>query len=197
MFLMIDNYDSFTYNLVQYFQILGVEMKVARNDEITVREALASGAEAIVLSPGPGRPENAGIMIDLIRNAGCMPLLGVCLGHQAIGCAFGAKIIPAQRLMHGKTSMISHDGKGIFSGLENPFQAVRYHSLAIDRSTLPDCLIQTATGEDGELMGIRHKEKLIEGIQYHPESVLTQSGKRQLRNFVRMVGEYRSGGKKC
>ena len=197
MFLMIDNYDSFTYNLVQYFQILGVEMKVARNDEITVREALASGAEAIVLSPGPGRPENAGIMIDLIRNAGCMPLLGVCLGHQAIGCAFGAKIIPAQRLMHGKTSMISHDGKGIFSGLENPFQAVRYHSLAIDRSTLPDCLIQTATGEDGDLMGIRHKEKLIEGIQYHPESVLTQSGKRQLRNFVRMVGEYRSGGKKC
>ena len=197
MFLMIDNYDSFTYNLVQYFQILGVEMKVVRNDEITAEAALGSGAEAIVLSPGPGRPENAGIMIDLIRHAGSMPLLGVCLGHQAIGYAFGAKIIPAQRLMHGKISMVSHDGKGIFAGLENPFQAVRYHSLAVDRSTLPECLIPTATSEDGELMGIRHKEKLIEGIQYHPESVLTQSGKRQLRNFIRLVREYRSGGAKC
>ncbi len=197
MFLMIDNYDSFTYNLVQYFQILGVEMQVVRNDQITVDAALGSGAEAIVLSPGPGRPENAGIMIDLIRNAGNMPLLGVCLGHQAIGYAFGAKIIPAQRLMHGKISMVSHDGKGIFSGLENPFQAVRYHSLAVDRFSLPECLIQTATSEDGELMGMRHREKLIEGIQYHPESVLTQSGKRQLRNFIRLVREYRSGGAKC
>ena len=150
-----------------------------------------------MLSPGPGRPENAGIMIDLIRNAGNMPLLGVCLGHQAIGYAFGAKIIPAQRLMHGKISMVSHDGKGIFSGLENPFQAVRYHSLAVDRFSLPECLIQTATSEDGELMGMRHREKLIEGIQYHPESVLTQSGKRQLRNFIRLVREYRSGGAKC
>ncbi len=197
MFLMIDNYDSFTYNLVQYFQILGVEMNVVRNDEITVDGALRSGAEAIILSPGPGRPEKAGIMIDLIRNAGEMPLLGVCLGHQAIGYAFGAKIIHAQHLMHGKISMVTHDGKGLFAGVENPFQAVRYHSLAIDRATLPDCLIPTATSEDGELMGIRHRDKLIEGIQYHPESVLTQCGKRQLRNFIRLVREYRSGGAKC
>ena len=197
MFLMIDNYDSFTYNLVQYFQILGVEMKVVRNDEITVDAALNSGAEAIVLSPGPGRPEKGGIMIDLIRNAGNMPLLGVCLGHQAIGHAFGARIIHAQHLMHGKISMVTHDGKGLFAGVENPFQAVRYHSLAIDRATLPDCLLATASSEDGELMGIRHKTRLIEGIQYHPESVLTQCGKRQLRNFIRMVRESRSGGASC
>ena len=197
MFLMIDNYDSFTYNLVQYFQILGVEMKVVRNDEITVEAALNSGAEAIILSPGPGRPENAVIMIDLIRSAGSMPLMGVCLGHQAIGYAFGAKIVPAQRLMHGKISAVSHDGKGLFSGLENPFQAVRYHSLAVDKNTLPDELIPTATSEDGELMGLRHRTRLIEGIQYHPESVLTQSGKRQLRNFLRMVRESRSGGASC
>ena len=197
MFLMIDNYDSFTYNLVQYFQILGVEMQVVRNDRITVDAALNSGAEAIILSPGPGRPENAGILVDLVRQAGDMPLLGVCLGHQAIGYAFGAKVISAQRLMHGKISAVTHDGKGLFAGLENPFQAVRYHSLAIDRATLPDELIPTATSEDGELMGLRHKTRLIEGIQYHPESVLTQSGKRQLRNFIRMVREYRSGGVKC
>ena len=197
MFLMIDNYDSFTYNLVQYFQILGVEMQVVRNDAITADEALASGAEAIVLSPGPGRPENAGIMIELIRRAETMPLLGVCLGHQAIGYAFGAEIIPAQRLMHGKTSRISHDGKGLFAGLENPFQAVRYHSLAVKRESLPECLIPTASSEDGELMGMRHRTRLIEGIQYHPESVLTQSGRRQLRNFIRMVKEYRKGGVSC
>ena len=193
MFLMIDNYDSFTYNLVQYFQILGVEMNVVRNDAITVDAALNSGAEAIVLSPGPGRPENAGILIDLVRNAGGMPLLGVCLGHQAIGCAFGAKIVSAQRLMHGKISEITHDGKGLFAGVENPFQAVRYHSLAVDRASLPECLIPTASSEDNELMGMRHRTKLIEGIQYHPESVLTRSGKRQLRNFIRMVREYHAG----
>ena len=200
MFLMIDNYDSFTYNLVQYFQILGVEMQVVRNDRITVDAALNSGAEAIILSPGPGRPENAGILIDLIRNAGSMPLLGVCLGHQAIGYAFGAEIIHAKRLMHGKTSAVTHDGKGLFAGLENPFQAVRYHSLAVNRDTLPECLLPTASSEDGELMGLRHRTKLIEGIQYHPESVLTQSGKRQLRNFIRMVREYRmkqNGGASC
>lgn len=197
MFLMIDNYDSFTYNLVQYFQILGVEMQVVRNDAITADEALASGAEAIVLSPGPGRPENAGIMIELIRKAETMPLLGVCLGHQAIGYAFGAEIIPAQRLMHGKTSRITHDGKGLFAGLENPFQAVRYHSLAVKRGSLPECLIPTASSEDDELMGMRHRTRLIEGIQYHPESVLTQSGRRQLRNFIRMVKEYRKGGVSC
>ena len=200
MFLMIDNYDSFTYNLVQYFQILGVEMKVVRNDAVTVEAALNSGAEAIVLSPGPGRPENAGILIDLVRNIGDMPLLGVCLGHQAIGYAFGAKIVSAQRLMHGKISEVTHDGKGLFSGVENPFQAVRYHSLAVDRATLPECLVPTASSEDGELMGMRHRTKLIEGIQYHPESVLTRSGKRQLRNFIRMVREYHAkgnGGASC
>ena len=197
MFLMIDNYDSFTYNLVQYFQTLGEEVSVVRNDEITVDAALNSGAEAIILSPGPGRPENAGIMIDLIRSAGDMPLLGVCLGHQAIASAFGAKVVHAKRLMHGKISAITHDGKGLFAGLENPFQAVRYHSLAVDRDSLPDCLIPTASSEDGELMGIRHRTRLIEGIQYHPESVLTQSGRRQLRNFIRMVGEHRRGGVSC
>ena len=175
-------------------------MEVVRNDQITVDGALKSGAEAIILSPGPGRPENAGILIDLVRNAGDMPLLGVCLGHQAIGYAFGAEIIHAKRLMHGKTSAVTHDGKGLFAGLENPFQAVRYHSLAVNRDTLPDCLIPTATSEDGELMGMRHRTKLIEGIQYHPESVLTQSGKRQLRNFIRLVREYRqkqNGGTSC
>ncbi|MBQ9501625.1 MAG: aminodeoxychorismate/anthranilate synthase component II [Lentisphaeria bacterium] len=197
MFLMIDNYDSFTYNLVQYFQILGVEMTVVRNDEITADAALKSGAEAIVLSPGPGRPENAGVMIELVRRAGDMPLLGVCLGHQAIAHAFGAKIVPAKRLMHGKISEITHDGRGLFAGVENPFQAVRYHSLAVDRASLPESLIITATSEDGEIMGLRHREKLIEGIQYHPESVLTRSGRRQLRNFIRMVREYRSGGASC
>ena len=197
MFLMIDNYDSFTYNLVQYFQILGVEMTVVRNDEITADAALNSGAEAIVLSPGPGRPENAGVMIELVRRAGDMPLLGVCLGHQAIAHAFGAKIVPAKRLMHGKISEITHDGRGLFAGVENPFQAVRYHSLAVDRASLPESLIITATSEDGEIMGLRHREKLIEGIQYHPESVLTRSGRRQLRNFIRMVREYRSGGASC
>ena len=197
MFLMIDNYDSFTYNLVQYFQILGVEMTVVRNNEITADAALNSGAEAVVLSPGPGRPENAGVMIELIRCAGDMPLLGVCLGHQAIAHAFGAKIVPAKRLMHGKISEITHDGRGLFSGVENPFHAVRYHSLAVDRASLPESLIVTATSEDGEIMGLRHKEKLIEGIQYHPESVLTRSGRRQLRNFIRLVREYRSGGASC
>ena len=197
MFLMIDNYDSFTYNLVQYFQILGEEVDVVRNDTITVEGALSSGAEAIILSPGPGRPENAGVMIELIRRAEDMPLLGVCLGHQAIGYAFGGEIVSAKRLMHGKVSEITHDGKGLFSGLENPFQAVRYHSLAIRRDSLPECLVPTATSEDGELMGVRHKTKLIEGIQYHPESVLTRSGRRQLRNFIRMVREYRSGGASC
>ena len=197
MFLMIDNYDSFTYNLVQYFQILGVEMTVVRNDGITADAALNSGAEAIVLSPGPGRPENAGVMIELIRNAGDMPLLGVCLGHQAIAHAFGAKIVPAKRLMHGKISEVTHDGRGLFTGVENPFHAVRYHSLAVDRASLPGDLTVTATSEDGEIMGLRHKEKLIEGIQYHPESVLTRSGRRQLRNFIRLVREYRSGGASC
>ena len=187
MILMIDNYDSFTYNLVQYLQMLGAEVVVRRNDEVSVEEVLNSGAAGVVLSPGPGRPDEAGIMLDLIRRGGDMPMLGVCLGHQAIGAAFGASIIHARRLMHGKLSTITHDGQGVFKGLPETFQAVRYHSLAIDESSLPDCLVPTAHSEDGELMGIRHTSRPLEGIQYHPESILSQNGKRQLRNFLTLV----------
>lgn len=187
MIYMIDNYDSFTYNLVQYLQMLGAEVVVRRNDEVSVEEVLNSGAAGVVLSPGPGRPDEAGIMLDLIRRGGDMPMLGVCLGHQAIGAAFGARIIHAQRLMHGKLSTITHDGKGVFKGLPETFQAVRYHSLAIDESSLPDCLVPTAHSEDGELMGVRHTSRPLEGIQYHPESILSQNGKRQLRNFLTFV----------
>lgn len=187
MIYMIDNYDSFTYNLVQYLQMLGAEVVVRRSDEVSVEEVLNSGAAGVVLSPGPGRPDEAGIMLDLIRRGGDMPMLGVCLGHQAIGAAFGARIIHAQRLMHGKLSTITHDGKGVFKGLPETFQAVRYHSLAIDEASLPDCLVPTAHSEDGELMGVRHTSRPLEGIQYHPESILSQNGKRQLRNFLTFV----------
>lgn len=187
MIYMIDNYDSFTYNLVQYLQMLGAEVVVRRNDEVSVEEVLNSGAAGVVLSPGPGRPDEAGIMLDLIRRGGDMPMLGVCLGHQAIGATFGASIIHARRLMHGKLSTITHDGQGVFKGLPETFQAVRYHSLAIDESSLPDCLVPTAHSEDGELMGIRHTSRPLEGIQYHPESILSQNGKRQLRNFLTLV----------
>lgn len=187
MIYMIDNYDSFTYNLVQYLQMLGAEVVVRRNDEVSVEEVLNSGAAGVVLSPGPGRPDEAGIMLDLIRRGGDMPMLGVCLGHQAIGAAFGASIIHARRLMHGKLSTITHDGKGVFKGLPETFQAVRYHSLAIDEASLPDCLVPTAHSEDGELMGVRHTSRPLEGIQYHPESILSQNGKRQLRNFLTFV----------
>ena len=187
MIYMIDNYDSFTYNLVQYLQMPGAEVVVRRNDEVSVEEVLNSGAAGVVLSPGPGRPDEAGIMLDLIRRGGDMPMLGVCLGHQAIGAAFGASIIHARRLMHGKLSTITHDGQGVFKGLPETFQAVRYHSLAIDESSLPDCLVPTAHSEDGELMGIRHTSRPLEGIQYHPESILSQNGKRQLRNFLTLV----------
>lgn len=187
MIYMMDNYDSFTYNLVQYLQMLGAEVVVRRNDEVSVEEVLNSGAAGVVLSPGPGRPDEAGIMLDLIRRGGDMPMLGVCLGHQAIGAAFGASIIHARRLMHGKLSTITHDGQGVFKGLPETFQAVRYHSLAIDESSLPDCLVPTAHSEDGELMGIRHTSRPLEGIQYHPESILSQNGKRQLRNFLTLV----------
>ena len=187
MIYMIDNYDSFTYNLVQYLQMLGAEVVVRRNDEVSVEEVLNSGAAGVVLSPGPGRPDEAGIMLDLIRRGGDMPMLGVCLGHQAIGAAFGASIIHARRLMHGKLSTITHDGQGVFKGLPETFQAVRYHSLAIDESSLPDCLVPTAHSEDGDHMGIRHTSRPLEGIQYHPESILSQNGKRQLRNFLTLV----------
>ena len=188
MILMIDNFDSFTYNLVQYFFMLKKEVKVYRNNEITVEAAMALNPEFIVISPGPGRPENAGITIDLIRAAaGKIPLLGVCLGHQGIGYAFGGEIVKAKRIMHGKTSEIEHDGKGLFAHLNSPLRAVRYHSLAIREETCPACLEITARSEDGEIMGVRHREYLIEGIQYHPESIMTTTGKRQLANFIKEV----------
>ncbi len=193
MLYMIDNYDSFTYNLVQYFQMLGAEVTVRRNDEATVDEVLSSGAEAIVLSPGPGRPETAGIMpalIPRVAEAG-IPLLGVCLGHQAIGAAFGTRVVRARRLMHGKLSAIDHDGRNLFAGVAQKTQVVRYHSLALEEASLPSCLEVTARSEDGEIMGVRHKTLPIEGIQYHPESILTQSGKRQLRNFLLLAAEVR------
>ncbi|MPM40473.1 Aminodeoxychorismate/anthranilate synthase component 2 [bioreactor metagenome] len=192
MIFMLDNYDSFTYNLVQYLQMLGAEVVVRRNDEITVDEVLAMKPEAIVLSPGPGRPENAGILIDLIRASGKIPLLGVCLGHQAIGAAFGGAVIRAKRIMHGKTSVVTHDGQGLFTGLGKSFPAVRYHSLVIDEATLPECLTVTARSDDGEIMGVRYNrpDRLIEGVQYHPESILSTNGKRQLQNFLNLAADF-------
>ena len=189
MILMIDNYDSFTYNLVQYLREMTAEVVVYRNDAITVEQIAAMAPAAIVISPGPGRPENAGVSCDAIRAfAGKIPLLGVCLGHQAMGLTYGGKITYAQRLMHGKTSEITSDGEGIFKGLgDRPFKAMRYHSLVIDRETLPECLTVTATSEDGEIMGIRHKEFLMAGIQFHPESIMTPVGKRILRNFLKLA----------
>lgn len=186
MILMIDNYDSFTYNLVQYLYMLGETVTVKRNDQITVDEALALEPKAIVVSPGPGRPGDAGVSVALIKAAaGRIPLLGVCLGHQSIGVAFGGKIVKAQKIMHGKISDVEHDGKGVFQGVANPIQVVRYHSLVIAADSLPDCLEVTArTTDDGEIMGVRHRESAVEGIQYHPESVLTPTGKRQMANFI-------------
>lgn len=193
MIFVLDNFDSFTYNLVQYFQQLDRVVTVARNNAITVQEVIDLHPEAIVLSPGPGRPGNAGIMPELIRAvAGKLPILGVCLGHQAIGEVFGMSVVHAKRIMHGKVSQVSHDGKGLFAGLSSPFEAVRYHSLALDESTLPPEFEITAHSEDGEVMGIRHKEALIEGIQYHPESILTSTGKRQLMNFLNLVDSEQS-----
>ena len=194
MIFVLDNFDSFTYNLVQYFQQLDRTVKVVRNNAAAVEEVLGLRPEAIVLSPGPGRPENAGIMPALIRaDAGKVPMFGVCLGHQAIGQAFGMQVIHAKRIMHGKVSTVDHDGRGLFTGLSSPFKAVRYHSLALDETTLPPELEVTARSEDGEVMGIRHKEALIEGIQYHPESILTSTGKRQLANFLELVNARRLG----
>ena len=194
MIFVLDNFDSFTYNLVQYFQQLDRTVKVVRNNAAAVEEVLGLRPEAIVLSPGPGRPENAGIMPALIRAAaGKVPMFGVCLGHQAIGQAFGMQVIHAKRIMHGKVSTVDHDGRGLFTGLSSPFKAVRYHSLALDETTLPPELEVTARSEDGEVMGIRHKDALIEGIQYHPESILTSTGKRQLANFLELVNARRLG----
>lgn len=190
MIVMIDNYDSFTYNLVQYLEELGAPVSVFRNDKVTVAEIEALQPAGIVISPGPGRPESAGISIEVLKHfSGKIPVLGVCLGHQAIGEAFGGKVVPAKRLMHGKTSTISADGKAIYQGIRNPFQAMRYHSLAVARENLPECLMISAESEDGEIMGIRHREHTTEGIQFHPESIMTPVGKRLLRNFLKMIKE--------
>jgi len=185
MLLMIDNYDSFTYNLVQYFGELGEEVRVYRNDAISIKEIAAMRPERIVISPGPCTPAEAGISLATIREfAGSIPMLGVCLGHQAIGAAFGGEIVHTRTLMHGKTSAIHHSGVGVFRGLPNPFTATRYHSLAIRRDTLPDCLEITAWTEDGEIMGVRHREHGIEGVQFHPESILSEHGHQLLKNFL-------------
>ncbi len=185
MLLMIDNYDSFTYNLVQYFGQLGEDVAVYRNDRITLEEMERLSPERIVISPGPCTPNEAGISVAAIRHfAGKIPLLGVCLGHQAIGAAFGGNVIRSCSLMHGKTSPIFHDGKGLFKGLPNPFEATRYHSLIVERSSLPDCLEVTAWVENGEIMGLAHRELPIWGVQFHPESILTVGGMDLLRNFL-------------
>jgi anthranilate synthase component 2 len=185
MLLMIDNYDSFTYNLVQYFGELGEDVRVARNDEITVDEIAALMPDRICISPGPCSPGEAGISLDVIqRFAGKMPILGVCLGHQSIGHAFGGKVIRARQLMHGKTDTITHTGEGVFAGLPSPFTATRYHSLAVERASLPDCLEVTAWTADGEIMGLRHKSLAVEGVQFHPESIATEHGHELLRNFL-------------
>ncbi len=185
MLLMIDNYDSFTYNLVQYFGELGEEVRVYRNDAISLKEIAAMRPAHIVISPGPCSPNEAGISVAAIREfAGTIPMLGVCLGHQAIGAAYGGDIVHAQTLMHGKTSAIHHEGKGVFRGLPNPFAATRYHSLAISRASLPACLEVTAWTEDGEIMGVRHRQHRLEGVQFHPESVLSEHGHRLLKNFL-------------
>jgi anthranilate synthase component 2 len=183
--LMIDNYDSFTYNLVQYLGELGQDVKVVRNDELSVDEIEALGPERVVLSPGPCTPNEAGVSLALIKRlAGRVPILGVCLGHQAIGQAFGGKVVHAKTLMHGKVSQIHHTGKGVFAGLPSPYQATRYHSLAIERASCPADLELTAWTEDGEIMGVRHRTLAVEGVQFHPESILTEHGHALLRNFI-------------
>ena len=188
MIIMIDNYDSFTYNLVQYLEELGTPVTVYRNDKVAVEKLSELNPTGIVISPGPGRPEGAGISLAVLeRFSGEIPILGVCLGHQAIGAAFGGRVIPAKRLMHGKTSMITNDGKAIYKGIQSPFQAMRYHSLAISRDHLPDCLTITSESDDGEIMGLRHHTHPTEGIQFHPESIMTSVGKRLLRNFLRIT----------
>lgn len=185
LILMIDNYDSFTYNLVQYLGMLGAEVEVRRNDKITLDEIEALKPERIVISPGPGIPQSAGITMSLVeRFHRKIPILGVCLGHQAIGASFGGRIVHAAQLMHGKTSEIQHDSKTIFRDLPKPFTATRYHSLAVERKSLPSCLEISAVAEDGEIMGLRHQEYPVEGIQFHPESILTEEGMRILQNFL-------------
>ncbi len=185
MLLMIDNYDSFTYNLVQYLGELGEEVMVIRNDEITLEAVQQLNPAGVVISPGPCTPDEAGISMDLIKRfSGKVPILGVCLGHQSIGQAFGGRIVHAKKVMHGKTSLVFHDGKGIFQGMPNPFTATRYHSLVIERSSIPDCLEISAWTEDGEIMGVRHRTLPVEGVQFHPESVLSEHGHQLLGNFL-------------
>lgn len=204
MLLMIDNYDSFTYNLVQYLGELGEDVRVYRNDKITIKEIEKLKPERIVISPGPCDPEKAGVSVDVIKTfAGKIPILGVCLGHQSIGYAYGAKIVRAKRLMHGKTSPIYHDGKTIFKGIKNPFEATRYHSLLIKKDTLPDCLEISAWTKEGEIMGVRYKDRgqgargkgqgktILEGVQFHPESILTKAGKDILRNFLELARRHK------
>ena len=187
MILLIDNYDSFTYNLVQYLGELGARCQVYRNDEIDLEGIEEKAAKYLVVSPGPCTPKEAGVSQGAIRRmAGQIPILGVCLGHQCIGSAFGGKIIRAGRLMHGKNSLIYHDGRTIYRGLPNPFQAIRYHSLLVERESLPDCLQVSAETKEGEIMGIRHKNFAVEGVQFHPESIMTQGGKTLLKNFLKM-----------
>jgi anthranilate synthase/aminodeoxychorismate synthase-like glutamine amidotransferase len=187
MLLMIDNYDSFTYNLVQYLGELGEDIRVFRNNRITVTEIEGLLPGRIVISPGPCTPSEAGVSVDVIRHfQGKVPILGVCLGHQAIGAAYGGEIVRSPRLMHGKTSLIYHDGKGVFQDLPNPFEATRYHSLIIRKETLPRELEITAWTEEGEIMGVRHREHIVEGVQFHPESILTRAGKDLLRNFLEL-----------
>ena len=186
---MIDNFDSFTYNLVQYFLEMGEDVRVFRNNAITVKDIGKLSPERIVISPGPCDPKKAGVSVDCVRQfTGKIPILGVCLGHQSIAYAFGGEIVRAGRLMHGKTSLIHHDGKTIFKGIENPFEATRYHSLLVKKDTMPDCLEMSAWTVEGEIMGIRHKEYPVEGVQFHPESILTKAGKDLLKNFIRLVG---------
>ena len=190
MLLMIDNYDSFTFNLVQYFGELGEDVRVIRNDAMTLPALRRLEPSAIVISPGPGTPDEAGVSLEIIEQlGGVLPILGVCLGHQAIGQAFGGKVVRARAIMHGKTSPIHHDGRGVFSGLPNPFEATRYHSLIVEQASLPDCLevsawTQHADGTRDEIMGLRHRALPIEGVQFHPESILTQHGHAMLRNFL-------------
>ena len=185
MILVIDNYDSFTYNLVQYLGELGAEMRIFRNDEITVEEAVALNPEKVMVSPGPCSPKEAGISCDIIREFGPrLPVFGVCLGHQSIGEVYGGNVVRADRLMHGKVSPMIHEGQGIFKGLPSPFDATRYHSLIVERETLPDCFEITAWTAEGEIMGMQHKEHPVHGVQFHPESILTVGGKQLLQNFL-------------
>jgi len=192
MILVIDNYDSFTYNLVQYLGELGMETEVYRNDEITLKEIAKKSLIGIVISPGPCTPKEAGISVEAVQKLGNkVPILGVCLGHQSIGVAYGGRVVPAKKLMHGKTSFIYHNQKGLYSGIDNPFIAGRYHSLVLDPLIFPLCLEITAQTDDGTIMGVRHKEYPVEGVQFHPESILTSSGKNILKNFITIAEKFK------